>query len=299
MVTYLEIGGISISVRIDNRLGLSLPRNYERFIVSGDGRAVSASIDVDDCVSDSPAGFRQVAFGFNDLGESRLFFDGVSYLVGISPCPGEEMRFMSFSSDFSHAHLSLRRGSGRNLTLIDSMLRIFFSQTAVNQSSFLIHAASVVSVNGAHLFMGKSGAGKSTHAALWLKNFSDCMLLNDDNPLVRLDADGNVTAHGTPWSGKTKCWLKRSAPLLSMSRICRADRNSYIGLSDVDAFVTALPGVSVISHSSRLRGLVCDTLGRVVGRTKVGILECLSDDDAARLCRQNVETINKSIIGEF
>lgn len=268
-----------------------LPRNYDLFVADSPQREADAILRVSDGEIQPSADARQVATGFNDLGESRLFFDGSRYTIGISPCPGVEMRYMRFSEDFRQAHLSLRPGSVWNPFIIDSMLRIYFSQVAALENAFLIHASAVETGEGARLFLGKSGTGKSTHAALWLKNFPECRLLNDDNPLVRLDREGTPIAYGTPWSGKTRCWVRSSAPLLSLTRIRQAPENAYTGLRDVEAFVAVLPGVSVISHSRELSGKAYDTLGRVVEMTRVGILDCRPDREAAIVCRCALEEI--------
>lgn len=67
-----------------------------------------------------------------------------------------------------------------------------------------MHASVVATETGkGYLFLGKSGTGKSTHTGLWLQQFSDCHLLNDDNPIVHVDSLGKqATVFGSPWSGK-------------------------------------------------------------------------------------------------
>lgn len=199
------------------------------------------------------------------------------------------MRYMTLSENFREASLYLSAAESWNPFILDSMLRIFFSQIAVMESSFLVHASAIRSSRGAHLFMGKSGTGKSTHSSLWLDTFDGYTLLNDDNPLVRLLSDGSIRAYGTPWSGKTKCWINASAPLLSMTRLRQAPANIYLPQSDTLAFVATLPGVSVISHSKMLYDRACHTLSLVTGRIRVGILDCLPDADAAHVCRNHIE----------
>lgn len=280
----LKIGGIGMVVEAEE----PLPGNYEAFMAHDGEVETHAKVAVSPEPIFPPQEAMQVASGFNDLGESRLFFDGTRYTIGISPCPGEEMRYMAFSEDFKEARISLSPGNPWNAFIIDSMLRIFFSQWAVLNSAFLLHSSAVETATGIHLFMGKSGTGKSTHSSLWIRNFADCRLLNDDNPLVRLNPDGTVSAHGTPWSGKAKCWRNDSGQLLSMTRLRQARHNAFTRLSDVEAFISVIAGVSVISHSKFLQGSVCETLSKVIEKTRVGILECRPDDAAAILCREEV-----------
>lgn len=292
----IEVGQIRIRIVRDSlsvRVGLS--DAYTPFLVNPDSAAAPRGvIHIADASACAPAAdfavLTPVATGINDLGVSRLFVlpDG-RYSVGISPMPGEPMHFMTFSADFREATLALDPADRWNSFLLDSMLRIFFSQVAALESAVLIHSSAVVTPAGAHLFMGKSGTGKSTHSRLWLSTFADCELLNDDNPLLQVCPDGQIRAYGTPWSGKTPCWRSVSAPLLSLTRLRRAEANAYTRLKDIEAFVAVIPGASVISHSRMLHDAVCTTLGRIVGSVGVGILDCLPDSDAARLCRLNVE----------
>ena len=283
-MTDLLIGNIKLRIA---GLG-SLPANaYAPFVVGeSDCHAVSGALSVVPVPGSYIPSGSVVATGFNDLGESRLFFDGKQYTIGISPRPDEPMRYMALSPDFRRAALMLAPADPWAGFVIDSMLRIFFSQVAVLESSFLIHASAVVSESGAHLFMGKSGTGKSTHSSLWIRNFKDCSLLNDDNPLVTIGSDGVSTAHGTPWSGKTECWRNLCASLVSMTRLRQAPANVYTPLSDIEAFVAVMPGVSVISHCRWLYAMACDTISRLLPAVRVGLMECLPDDDAAIACRR-------------
>lgn len=289
MEMTLNIGGLRIAV-CSSGLDIELSRAYDPFLAPCGGDA-AGTLHIRAARGHFSPSQPPVGAGANDLGESRLWCDGGAYIVGISPMPGEEMRYMRFAPDFREAELAIDPGRGCNSFIADSMLRIFFSQIAVLESALLVHASAVATPAGAHMFMGKSGTGKSTHSALWLRNFPDCSLLNDDNPLVRLAPCGSATVHGTPWSGKTKCWRDASAPLLSMTRLRQATRNAYAPLAEVDAFVSALPGVSVISHSRMLYGKACATLSEVVCSVRVGLLECLPDNAGALLCRHNVEPV--------
>lgn len=294
MNTFINIGGLVIAVDIPEKFGKSmLYPAYDAFISDAAGHTpVSGVVRVREIADEggSHSLGRPVSTGFNDLGESRLYFNGTDYAVGISPRSGMPMRYMRFAHDFSSATLELVPGDVWNGFILDSMLRIYFSQTAVLSSAFLIHASAVETPCGAHLFMGSSGTGKSTHSSLWLANFADCRLLNDDNPLVQLNGDGSVSVSGTPWSGKTRCWRNRRVALLSMTRLRQSPHNRYTPLSDVDAFVAVMPGVSAIVHSRQLYDKACTTLGMVVDKVRVGILDCRPDDEAARLSRTKLGT---------
>lgn len=91
---------------------------------------------------------------------------------------------------------------------------------------FLMHS-SVIEVNGyAYAFTAKSGVGKSTHTALWLKHIPGARVLNGDKPLYRLEQDGGFTVFGTPWNGKENWGENISAPLAAICFLERGAENS-------------------------------------------------------------------------
>lgn len=165
--------------------------------------------------------------------------------------------------------------------MIDSMLRIAFSQAAVACQTLLVHASAIVHRGEACLFMGRSGTGKSTHSANWLRTIPDTFLLNDDNPAIRLMPDGTVMAYGTPWSGKTPCYKPIGAPVRALARIVRDSSNSVGTLSDIDAFVAVLPGVSLIRCAADLHDDMCSLLQQIVAATRVCNVRCRPDAASA------------------
>lgn len=63
-----------------------------------------------------------------------------------------------------------------------------------------VHALGVADEDGrGHLFLGHSGAGKSTSARLWQKQ-QRVRILSDDRIILRL-REGQIWMHGTPWHG--------------------------------------------------------------------------------------------------
>lgn len=295
MIKTIKIGDIAIRLKsVDPCHGLHLPASFAPFLCENGETEAAAELFVNYSSAIEPPRFsgvaipKLVASGVNDLGEAKLIFDGRDYIVALLPHPTAGVRYMKIDEDFRKAEMTLLKDDPFALFTVDSMLRIYFSQVAALNSSFLLHASAVEGEGKAHLFMGKSGTGKSTHSRLWLQEFEDFTLLNDDNPLVRICRDGVVRVSGTPWSGKTPCYRNRSLPLGSLTRLYQAKENKYRELKDTDAFVAILPGVSVFSHSRRLYDSVCDTITSVAAKVRVGTLGCLPHPSAAIFCRSNV-----------
>lgn len=147
---------------------------------------------------------------------------------------------------------------------------------------FLMHS-SVIEVNGyAYAFTAKSGVGKSTHTALWLKNVPHARVLNGDKPLYRVERDGSVTVFGTPWNGKENWGENISAKLAAVCFIERGVENSIVKAPEADV-------INRLMHQLYLRGsrdsvnrqlILMDALVRAV---PYYILACNISDEAALL----------------
>jgi len=147
---------------------------------------------------------------------------------------------------------------------------------------FLMHS-SVIEVDGyAYAFTAKSGVGKSTHTALWIKNIPHARVLNGDKPLYRLEEDGSLTVFGTPWNGKENWGENISARLAAVCFIERGENNRIERASEEDV-------ISRLMHQLYLRGtreginrqlFLMDALVRAV---PYYVLSCNISDEAALL----------------
>ena len=137
------------------------------------------------------------------------------------------------------------------------------------------------------MFLGKSGTGKSTHSQAWLRNFPDVELMNDDNPIIRLD-DNGATAYGSPWSGKTPCYKQTSAPIGALVGLVQAKHNRIEKLDCVKGFVHLFSSVSTLICHSKAYDSILNTTLRLAERVPVYEFENLPNDDAAQLCNSTV-----------
>lgn len=286
--TDLKIAGLRVRIELhDEYEGLKMPESYMPFVTEPTNDAPDVALTVKSGYERAAEGMNPVSSGMNDLGEARLYHNGGEYAVDLLPHPSSSFRTMHISEDFTTGRLQLP-GDRYAAFTVDSMLRILYSQAVVLHHGFMLHSAAVVRDGKAVLFMGKSGTGKSTHAQLWLREFAGTSLLNDDNPVVRVSADGTVTVYGSPWSGKTPCYRNAEAPVEAMVRLEQAPVNRYTELSNIDAFVAVLPGVSVITHSRKLYGEACSSVVEALKCVKVGKLECTPEPSAAYECQKGI-----------
>lgn len=218
----------------------------------------------------------------NDLGNIRLLRTNDGYCIELKYMDGFVHQMQTnFTFTSIQIHISTQdRYAGEALS---SLVRIVFSQAILLHGGVSVHASAVTLQGFTYLFMGKSGTGKSTHASLWLSCFTDSKLLNDDNPIVRIK-NRVAYVYGSPWSGKTSCYINEGYKLGGTIRLIQASENCFTFQTCENAFITLLPGCSVIHKDERLYDYLCNTLAVLAEIVPVGILQCKPDREAALMC---------------
>jgi hypothetical protein len=87
----------------------------------------------------------------------------------------------------------------------------------------LVHGCGLVHEGDGILFLGTSGAGKTTMARLWLDR-PGVTILSDDRIVIRAEKRG-LRIYGTPWHGEGGWEAPASAPLRAVFLLDQAPRN--------------------------------------------------------------------------
>jgi hypothetical protein len=90
----------------------------------------------------------------------------------------------------------------------------------------IIHGCGIKKDDRGLLFVGESGAGKTTMARIWSRE-SDAEVLSDDRTLVR-KKDDHFVMYGTPWHGEGKFGSPGSVKLDQIFFIKHAKENSIL-----------------------------------------------------------------------
>lgn len=142
--------------------------------------------------------------------------------------------------------------------------------------------------SSAVMCLGESGTGKSTHTRLWLNNIPNTHLLNDDSPIVRF-SDGEVRVYGSPWSGKTDCYLQESHPIAGLLRLEQRKENTIRRLGVVESFAALQPSCPpCMAREERCMDSLVAFISNVIERVPVYRMGCLPDADAAWLSYQTL-----------
>ena len=178
--------------------------------------------------------------------------------------------------------------SNIDIAILRFGLWVMFGVVLSANNAIAIHSSAVVADGRCALFLGESGTGKSTHTRLWVENIDSARLLNDDSPIIRI-IDGEVRVYGSPWSGKTPCYKNESYPIAGLCRLEQAPYNKIHRLPTILAIGAILPSCPpVFAHDVTLQDMICDTVGRLLRTTRAYRLECLPNEDAARLSHKTI-----------
>ena len=194
------------------------------------------------------------------------------------------------SLEYTDNVLYVQRGSaGRIIDLaLSNALMLLYTYKTAPYDTLMVHASVVVSDGGGYMFLGKSGTGKSTHSRLWIENIAGTVLLNDDNPVVRVHGD-NVTVYGTPWSGKTPCYRNENVPLKAFVRLSQAPYNRIGRLPILNSYASLLPSCSCMRWDRASTDALHSAVEKVVSKVGGWHLECLPDAEAALLCSSEIQ----------
>ena len=218
-----------------------------------------------------------------------LMEKGQNFIVDVQFVENGNHYRMVSDKRFSAATIYIGRNDKYTDMILSSLMAIVYTQSAVFHQTLLIHASAVEKNGQGYAFLGKSGTGKSTHSALWLRHIEGVELLNDDNPALHIEEDGSVYLYGTPWSGKTPCYKNRSVRLEALIRLEQAVENRLTWKKGVNALITLLPSCSSMRWSELLYAQMCNLAAEVSGKVKIGHLQCLPDKNAALLCYNEIK----------
>ncbi len=287
----------------DNKIELRIAGDVEswkliepRFRPFAGDRAGQPDLTVDVHAGELPASEGDVIYSpGNDgagflTGRTLRTEDGSLIMEFKHKAEGKRRVWMKMPPLLNEAEIIIREGdAARDHYFLTHALMMAFMLATCGTGTLLFHASSILYDGKAYLFQGKSGTGKSTHAALWVECIAGAELLNDDNPVVRFNADGTAMAYGSPWSGKTDCYRNLSAPVGAIVRIVRAKENELRRLQGLQAYASLTASVFFLPFlSEELRARRHQTLERLAMDVRVCEMHCRPDAEAAMVCREGL-----------
>lgn len=264
---------MTIALRSDDpRLAWEWPGATSRFLVT------PATPDVDLVVravdSIAPANGELV---FDSGAVWRLYREGEGFRIECHSevFPSNPYKAASFDASFTRGEI-LMSEAAHHLSPLDYPLdEVLVSHLLGRGRGVELHSCGVIDREGrGHLFVGMSGAGKSTTARLWGSRAA--AIVSDDRVIVR-EEDGVMWMHGTPWHGEAALSVAASAPLAGVYLLEQSARLALRELHAANA-VARLFGCSFPPfHDPESVAFTLEFLERLVQRVSVREL-CFTRD---------------------
>ena len=283
---YYQIGGITFGLDAEGDLLLSPDRELSAFAVE----PVPGDINLQVCWADSlrvPASTPL----FHSGGLWSLFAEPSGYRFSfLSPLLG--------MTPYKEAWLDSEFRSGRVLLsrrFFDTERPVYPLEYPLDELLMIhrlsrgegveVHAVGISDENGrGHLFLGHSGAGKSTTARLWLDR-PGARILSDDRIILRA-REGQIWMYGTPWHGDAGIASPDSALLTGIYLLEHGNSNEQFPLPPGRAAAELFTRSFVTHHSGEGIRFTLEFLDRVAREVPCSIFKFVPDESAVEaICR--------------
>jgi hypothetical protein len=213
-LTQVRVGGVSVRFVSADRTAIALRSPLDQFRVETSAADITVQIEWLPRLSMTPApqlfdsGY---TWRLHESG-SGFHFDFYAPLFGTLP-----YKRLLIDSQFSQARLQISEQAFAGMSDVLSPLEypldeLLIMHRLTQENAIELHSCGIVQADGAgNLFVGHSGAGKSTTTRLWTSH-EDIQVLSDDRIIVR-EHSGEMFMYGTPWHGEAAFALPGRAPL--------------------------------------------------------------------------------------
>lgn len=203
--------------------------------------------------------------------------------ISLTPYGSPHTYWLRTDRRWRNVQTDLLPETSEDYALLNDFIMISFIYSAAFHGGALIHASCIAVDDKGVAFVGPSGIGKSTHSQLWLKHIPGARLLNDDQPILRLMPGGEVMLFGSPWSGKTSCYINEGVRLETIFRMEQADENRAVRMDGIEAFRMLLSSTSLIGRDSLSFAVISGTLAQIAGSIPTFTLYNKPEQEAALL----------------
>jgi len=197
--------------------------------------------------------------------------------------------FLQGDAGNKHFDITTRGNESNKRFGLNNAIMVIFTICTAPHKTLLMHSSVVEHEGKAYMFLGASGRGKSTHSDLWVEHIEGSTLINDDNPVLRIAADGTPVLYGSPWSGKRPIYKNVHYPIGGMTAIEQEKENRIRKEPIPTAFGILLCSCSTMKFDKKIHLDICGTITEVLKTTAVHTLSCRPDREAAELSHSTLK----------
>ncbi len=177
--------------------------------------------------------------------------------------------------------------------LFTNAFREVFFFYAQQYGRIAIHSASIKYRDCGYVFSGCSGAGKSTHVAMWAEAGIDFDIIDGDIAVI-FEKNGEYLVAGLPWCGTSEAYSSICVPLKGIYFIRKAPENEVRSLRYVDSVLNVNAESLSPNWTKSLMELTLTEVEKVCRKVEVAELFCRADKEAAEKMRRHIEDRNRS-----
>lgn len=272
----VRIANIVIGTRYaDESLRRPLSETVSRFAVSEGVPDIVITVDV--MPADLPPPGRLL---FDSGAVWRAYDDHGGFRID---CSSEVFGDLPYKSAFFDSELREGRILVRPDAYLDTMHALDYPLDEVVVAHLLgrgrgveLHGCGIIDRDGrGQLFVGQSGAGKTTTARVWLSE-GHYDIVSDDRVIVRF-VDGEWRMFGTPWHGEAELSAALSAPLAAIHLLVQAQRTELVSLPPAQAAAALFGCTFPPFHDAEALSFTLECLERIVRDLPVRALRFLPD----------------------
>ncbi len=260
---HIEIAGLGVHLTgLDEQLRGEIVARYAGFL-GGNGQA-DMSVQLDLRTSESPSGFL----------EPELVFQQNEWKLRSASLRGR-------------IHFSRRSGrliipAAGALAALDYYLRVVYAWLSLEAGGLMLHAAGILHKGAGYVFLGQSGAGKTT-----LARISHPRIVLNDDLIVLQPLQGHWQVHGTPFWNPTQVKPScRQGPLAAVYSLIQNQSVSVQPLSPASAVSALIACSPVLPADPRFAGRVLSRCQQICETIPVRQLHFRKDDSFWQMVAQ-------------
>jgi hypothetical protein len=221
----------------------------------------------------------------------QLYRHGRGYLFrfrapGLGP---EPYKTASFDPEFTTGDICLRQAcfpGGQPVYPLEYPLdELLMVNLLARGRGVELHGCGIADSDGrGYLFLGQSGAGKSTTARLWTRRAGP-HVLSDDRIILRM-LNGRVWMYGTPWHGEAEMASAQRTPVDRIFFLARGAKNELRPLAEADAVMRLIACSFVPFHRRSALDFTLSFLQQVTSSVPCAEFRFVPDERAVDAIRE-------------
>jgi hypothetical protein len=274
--SYLSIGGITFAIH-DPDPQWTWDDPVSRFLV--DPTPAEIVLNVGRASARPPRG----SLVFDSGAVWRMFREDAGYRIECrsEAFGAEPYKTATFNEDFTRGTIEMLPQLAHLNPLEYPLDEVLISNLLARGRGVELHSCGVIDQQGrGHLFVGVSGAGKTTTARLWDGQASG--IVSDDRVIVR-ERDGAMWMFGTPGHGEAELSMPGGAPLSGVYLLVQAEEHELRALEPAEAVARLFRCTFPLFHDAVALDFTLSFLERIAASVPVRELRFTRDRGAVDL----------------